>query len=113
MDEVVFSSLSEEDVNWLDRSFEEDEVFRVVQDFNGDKAPGPDGFSMAFFQSCWSLLKTDIIQVFHNFHAHLVFEKSLNATFLALIPKKNDAVDIKDFRPISLVGGLYKIIVRC
>ena len=50
------------------------------------------------------------MNVFHNFHAHAVFEKSLNATFLALIPKKNDAVDVKDFRPISLVGGLYKII---
>ena len=52
------------------------------------------------------------MNVFHNFHTHAVFEKSLNATFLALIPKKNDAVDVKDFRPISLVGGLYKIIAK-
>ena len=112
LDEVVFSSISEEDANWLDRPFKEDEVFRVVLDFNGDKAPGPDGFSIALFQSCWCLLKTDIMNVFHNFHAQAVFEKSLNATFLALIPKKNDIVDVKDFRPISLVGGLYKIIAK-
>ena len=46
------------------------------------------------------------------FHAHAVFEKSLNATFLAFIPKKIDAVDVKDFWPISLVGGLYKIIAK-
>ncbi|XP_065630572.1 uncharacterized protein LOC136067974 [Quercus suber] len=112
LDEVVFSSISEGYANWLDRPFDEDEVFRVVHDFSGDKVPGPDGFSIAFFQSCWSLVKTDIMNVFHNFHAHAVFEKSLNATFLALIPKKYDAVDVKDFQPISLVGGLYKIIAK-
>ena len=57
-------------------------------------------------------MKTYIMNVFHNFHARAVFKKSLNATFLALIPKKNDDVDVKDFRPISLVGGLYKIITK-
>ena len=41
-----------------------------------------------------------------------MFEKSLNASFLALIPKKVDAVEIKDFRPINLVGGIYKIISK-
>ena len=52
LDEVVFSRISEEDATWLDRSFDEDEVFGEVHDFNGDKASGPDGFTMAFFQSC-------------------------------------------------------------
>ena len=45
--------------------------------------------------------------VFHNFHTQALFEKSLNASFLALIPKKVDAVEVKDFRPISLVGGIF------
>ncbi|XP_059441980.1 E4 SUMO-protein ligase PIAL1-like [Corylus avellana] len=38
--------------------------------------------------------------------------KSLNATFISLIPKKVDAVEMKDFRPISLVGGVYKIFSK-
>lgn len=38
-----------------------------------------------------------------------MFEKSLNAT-ISLILKKPNAVDIKDFRPISLVGGVHKIL---
>ena len=112
LDEVAFSSISEEDATWLDRPFDEDEVFGVVNEFKGDKTPGPDGFSMAFFQSCWSIVKSEVMHVFHVFHAHAVFEKSLNTTFLALIPKKFDAVDIQDFRPISLVGGMYKIIAK-
>ena len=43
-------------------------MFRVINDFNGDKAPGTDGFSMAFFQSCWCVMKTKIKEVFQNFH---------------------------------------------
>ena len=50
--------------------------------------------------------------MFHNFHTQAMFEKSLNASFLALIPKKVDAVAIKDFQPISLVSGIYKIISK-
>ena len=36
----------------------------------------------------------------------------MNATFIALIPKKIDASNIRDFRPISLVGSLYKILSK-
>ena len=50
--------------------------------------------------------------VFHNFHSQAVFEKSLNASFLALIPKKVDVVEVKAFQPISLVGEIYKIISK-
>ena len=49
LDEVDFSSISVDDASWLDRLFEEEEVLGVINDFNGDKAPGLDGFSMAFF----------------------------------------------------------------
>ena len=50
--------------------------------------------------------------MFEEFYHHSKFEKSLNATFIALIPKKNDASNIRDFRPISLVGSLYKILSK-
>ena len=36
----------------LERSFEKDEILSVVRDMEGDKAPGLDGFSMAFFHHC-------------------------------------------------------------
>ncbi|RVW44443.1 Vacuolar protein sorting-associated protein 60.2 [Vitis vinifera] len=37
---------------------------------------------------------------------------NLNAMLLVLIPKKGGASDVKDFRPISLVGSLYKLLVK-
>ena len=50
--------------------------------------------------------------VFEHFHRYSVFKRSLNASFLALIPKKNNAIDVKDFRPISLVGSVYKLLSK-
>ena len=54
MDGLAFSSIDDDDSNNLDRLFIEEEVCvqGCVKDMVGDKAPGPDGFSMAFFQSC-------------------------------------------------------------
>jgi hypothetical protein len=42
-------------------------VYEVVRPLNDDKAPGSDGFSMAFFQTCWKALKEDIMPVFQDF----------------------------------------------
>jgi hypothetical protein len=50
--------------------------------------------------------------VLKDFHKSGKFDKSLNATFVSLIPKKAGAVEIKDFEPISLIGGMYKIILK-
>ena len=47
-----------------------------------------------------------------EFHEQGHFEKSLNATFISLIPKKPGAVVLKGFRPISLVRSVYKIFAK-
>ena len=46
------------------------------------------------------------------FFAKGQFEKSLNATFVTLIPKKPAAIDVKDFCLISLVGGVTKLLLK-
>ena len=74
-----------------------EEIVEVICEVKVDKAPGPDGFTMAFFA---------------EIHRQCVFEKSLNTTFLCLIPKKMNAVNIKDCHPISLVVSLYKLLSR-
>jgi hypothetical protein len=44
------------------------------------------------------------VTIFHNFHEHEMFEKGLNSTSIALIPKKIGQLEVKDFRPINLAG---------
>ena len=84
----------------------------MLKESEGDKAPGPDGFSLAFYHHCWGVVERDVLAVFDEFYQHSKFEKSLNATFIALIPKKNGASNIRDFKPISLVGSVYKILAK-
>ena len=48
---------------------------------------------------------------FREFYEHKKFVRNLN-TFLVLIQKKGDAKDLKDFRPIGLVGGLCKLLAK-
>ena len=73
-----------------------------------EKAPGPDGFPMVFPLKLSRTLKKDIIDTVNFFHTSQTFEKSFNATFIALIPKKPCATKLKDYRPISLVRRFTK-----
>ena len=57
-------------------------------------------------------MKEEVMGFFKEFHDHSCFVRSLNATFLVLIPKKGGVEDLRDFRPISLVGGLYKWLAK-
>ena len=110
VDDLSFLSIDADNSNWVEREFEEQELWQVVRELNGNKAPRPDGFTMAFSQMCWEVLKNDIMAMFSKFYNRWQFEKSFNATFVSLIPKKPGDVDVTDFWPISLVGGVYKII---
>ena len=40
------------------------------------------------------------------------FQKSLNATYFGSCSKKGGAKDLKDFRSISLVGGLFMLLAK-
>lgn len=51
------------------------------------------------------------MKVFLEFHSCMKFEKSFNTAFIALIPKAR-AVEMRDFWPISLINGVYKIIFK-
>ncbi|RVW87422.1 hypothetical protein CK203_033651 [Vitis vinifera] len=55
-----------------------------------DKAPGPDGFTIAVFQDCWDVIKEDLVRVFAEFHRSGVINQSTNASFIVLLPKKMD-----------------------
>lgn len=111
LDGLQFPRIST-DQRWLVRPFEESEIKNVVWSIEDDKALGPDGFSMAFFKACWDVVKRDIIDTVRSFHEESFLDKGSNVTFISLIPKTNHAKKIYDFRLISLVGSVYKIISK-
>jgi hypothetical protein len=101
------------DLNGLEDAFSEEEVKNAIDNTASDKAPGPDGFTRAFFKACWSTIKIDILAVinkFSNLQAQdLHWLKSAN---IAPIPKKDGAKDVSDFRPISLIHATAKLISK-
>ena len=78
----------------LEVLFSEEEITRALFDCCGDKAAGPDGMTMAFLQANWDTVRGDVLAMFSEFHKDGKFVSSLNATFIALIPKKADAHNI-------------------
>ena len=68
---------------------------------------------MAFFQACCGILKPDLMAAFHHFFAKVQFEKSLNATFITLIPeKKMQQLKSGIFAPLVLLGGFINSLLR-
>nr|GEW67470.1 RNA-directed DNA polymerase, eukaryota, reverse transcriptase zinc-binding domain protein [Tanacetum cinerariifolium] len=85
---------------------------RAVWDCGIDKSPGSEGFSFGFYHRYWNCLEKDVEQALRYFFLHGTFPKGGNSSFIALIPKTYNANMVKDFRPITLIGSLYKIITK-
>ena len=112
IDSIDWSPIAVNVVVDLERPFEEEEVKKAVFNCDGNKSPGPDSFTLAFFQSCWEEVKLEVLSVLNDFHSSGVVNRGVNETYIALISKKFDSCRICDFRPISLVTSLYKIISK-
>lgn len=77
---------------------------------NIKKTPGPDGFNFSFFKRFWTLLRDDLGVMFSQFHHFATLPHNVSSFFVTLMPKVDSPSQLGDFRPIYLVGSLYKII---
>ena len=107
-----WSPIDGESASRLESPFTEEEIYKAIFQMDRDKAPGPDGFTIAVFQDCWDVIKEDLVRVFAEFHRSGIINQSTNASFIVLLPKKSISRRISDFRPISLITSLYKIIAK-
>nr|CAD1829187.1 unnamed protein product [Ananas comosus var. bracteatus] len=100
------------DLSTLLSPFTVDEVKRAVFSCAPEKAPGPDGFPMLFYQRFWPFLREDIMEVFKSFYNGSSDLADANTSWICPIPKKNDVATAKDLRPISLIHSLPKLISK-
>jgi hypothetical protein len=93
-------------------SFSAQELDEVLSLTKADTAPGPDGFPVSFFKSCWSWLKPLILNILNEFALGRLDIARLNFGVLSLIPKVPGADSIKQFRPIALINVIFKFISK-
>lgn len=107
-----FRSISGEAARELEKAFTLDEIKKAVWACGSDRAPGPDGFTFKFIQTYWDALCDDIMNFVKFFEQYGLLGKGCNSSFITLAPKIKDPSVIGDYRPISLIGCLYKIITK-
>ncbi|GJR55734.1 RNA-directed DNA polymerase, eukaryota [Tanacetum coccineum] len=96
----------------LECAVSKEELKRAVWECGTDKSPGPDGFSFGFYRQFWLSFENDVFAAVSHFFTFKDIPNGCNSCFIALIPKVPDANMVKDFRPISLIGSIYKIIAK-
>lgn len=78
------------------------EVKEALFAMEPDKAPGPDGFTPRFLQTCWQIIEKEFIKMIQKSQNCQKIGGCTNSAFLALIPKEKGANTFSRFHPISL-----------
>nr|GFB68207.1 RNA-directed DNA polymerase, eukaryota [Tanacetum cinerariifolium] len=89
-----------------------DEIRLAVWNCGENKSPGLDGYSFEFFRKYWNLVGSDLCDSVEHFFETGSFPNGCNSSFVALISKITDAKFVNDFRPISLIGSVYKVVTK-
>ncbi|XP_058222977.1 uncharacterized protein LOC131332700 [Rhododendron vialii] len=97
----------------VEAPFSLEEIYGVVKECISFKALGPNGFNMLFVKKSWKFIKTDVLCFFLEFHSNCKIAKSINSTFIALIPKIEGAATFKDFRPRAWWDGCINYYLKC
>jgi hypothetical protein len=92
--------------------FSTEEIDNVILDLPSDKAPGPDGFNNTFIKNCWPIIRGDMYKLCFDFFHHRPDLKSINHSYITLVPKKDNPEKVNDFRPISLLNSSIKMVTK-
>ncbi|KAK4384289.1 hypothetical protein Sango_3075800 [Sesamum angolense] len=88
------------------------EVKEAFFDIEVESAPGPDGYTSAFYRAAWPVVGQSMFEAVGEFFRTGKILKQINTTLLALIPKVNMPTYVSDYRPISYCNVLYKAITK-
>jgi hypothetical protein len=92
--------------------FTEQEVYDAIFQMKKNKAPGLDSFPAEFYQKLWEVIKIDIMALFTAFQEGSLLLFHLNFRTIILLPKKEDAIQIQQYRPMCLLNVSFKIFTK-
>jgi hypothetical protein len=112
MTNLPMNQLTNVDRYLLTAPFCINEIKKVVFNLKHNSSPDPDGLPAEFFQDFWELIYLDIWNLFKDFYDGNLYIERLNYGMVTLLPKVDNVVEIKNFRPICLLNVCYKIITK-
>ncbi|KAI4876412.1 hypothetical protein NFI96_020968 [Prochilodus magdalenae] len=104
--------LTRRSAEMLDRALSLDELYTALQGMENGRAPSIDGLPVEFYESFWSVLGQDVLDVFRASLVEGKFPLSSRRAVLTLLPKKGDLTDLKNWRPVSLLCTNYKLLLK-
>lgn len=96
----------------LDNAIGEEEIKQAIHQMLPDKSSGPDGLTIEFYRAFWTIIKEDFVNMVKFFYDNSHGISSFNQVAITLIPKKEAPVRISDYRPISVINTVVKIITK-
>ncbi|GJS63490.1 hypothetical protein Tco_0678054 [Tanacetum coccineum] len=112
MDGLFLKKVSADSFSSMVRPVTDEEIKAAMFSIGDERAPGPDGFSSAFFKKGWDIVGLDVCHAIRDFFVNGRLLKEINHTFIALIPKVSTPLKINDYRPISCCNVIYKCISK-
>jgi len=109
---LVPRAIKNSDNDTLKQRITLDEIKKVVDGMEDNRAPGSDGYNANFIKICWDIIKNDLLKMVSKSQRCSTIGGSTNSAFLALIPKEKEARSFDRFQPISLCNIGYKIITK-
>lgn len=109
---MYFTSLGNNPTSNREREFTEEEVWETIRSCDENKTLRHNGFNLIFFKSQWEVIKEDIMVYMEKFYRTGKLKEGINNSFIMIIPKKSNPTLLNEFKPISLVGIIYKIITK-
>jgi hypothetical protein len=109
---VQHSKLTDPEQIMLDSPLTLNELDDSLNNCNIRSAAGNDRFSNKLIKLCWKSLRLPLYNyAIHCFNTGILTHNFRSAN-IKLIPKKGDGKFLKNWRPISLLSNMYKIISR-
>lgn len=96
----------------LERSFDLREIETNLNSLGSDKALDPNGMSLNFIKFLWPHLKEKVLECFLAFADGGSLPNGLNSSFVTLLPKIKVPQKVQDFRPISLINSIAKLLTK-